>query len=230
MKKAGIIGGVGPASTLDYYIGIIEGYRKIKGDAVYPLITIESIDMFAMIDALEQRDYDKMAAQLLNAAENLTNAGADFVAIASNTPHIIWDRLQGKTRVPLISIVEATSDAIVAHAYKKVLVLGTKFTMRSGLYEIPLRKCGIEAIAPEADDIERLGNIVYPNLENGIVIPEDKAEMIRISEAYIARCGIDAVVLGCTEIPLMIHEGDLSVPIIDTVKVHVDAIVERLLK
>ena len=230
MKKAGIIGGVGPASTLDYYTGIIEGYRKIKGDAVYPLITIESIDMFAMIDALEQGDYDKMAAQLLNAAENLTNAGADFVAIASNTPHIIWDRLQGKTRVPLISIVEATSDTILAHAYKKVLVLGTKFTMRRGLYEIPLRKRGIEAIAPEAADIERLGDIVYPNLENGIVIPKDKAEMIRISEAYIARCGIDAVVLGCTEIPLMIHEGDLSVPIIDTVKVHVDAIVERLLK
>ena len=230
MKKAGIIGGIGPASTLDYYTGIIEGYRKVKGDAVYPLITIESIDMFTMIDALAAGDYDKMADQLLGAAENLANAGADFVAMASNTPHIIWDRLQGKTRVPLISIVEATSDAILAHQYKKVLVLGTKFTMRSGLYDIPLRQRGIEAMAPEAADIERLGNIVYPNLENGIVIPQDKAEMIRISEEYITRYDIDAVVLGCTEIPLMIREGDFSVPVINTVKVHVDAIVECLLK
>ncbi len=224
MKKVGIVGGLGPASTIDYYRDINENFRKINGDDVYPEIVIDSINMHDLIAAIENNDYDEVARQLIKSINNLEKAGADFAVIASNTPHIAWNLIKDKVNIPLISIIEATCDYITGKNYRTVLVFGTKFTMRGGLYSKPLAERGIAAIVPSENDIEKLGGIIYPNLENGIVIAEDKKTMIEIAEKYIKQYNADALMLGCTEIPLMIKEGDVSVPVINTVQVHVAAV------
>ena len=227
-EKFGIVGGIGPASTLDYYSGLISRFRS-RYEA-YPEIAIESIDMTRMLGSFQRADYDAVCEQIVGALISLKNAGAECAAIASNTPHILFDRIREKSPLPLISIVDAACDYIEAKGYRNVLVLGTGFTMRSGMYEAVLQRRGIRATAPGEADIDSLHAIIFPNLEDGIVIPEDKVKMIEISERYIAEEKIDAVILGCTEIPLMIGEGDLSVPIVNATEIHIGAIAAYMMK
>lgn len=224
MKKIGIVGGMGPASTVDYYIEIVEKYRRIFGDDNYPEIVIDSINMGELIHAIETQDYDSVADQLLKSISNLEKAGAKYAAIASNSPHIVWDLIKDKTPIPLISIIDATCDFIVQQNFKRVLIFATKFTMKNGLYSIALTKRNIDWVLPNETDIELLGDIIYPNLENGIVIEEDKQKMVSIAEKYIKQYSADSLLLGCTEIPLMIKSGDVSVPIINTTQIHIEKI------
>jgi len=134
VKKVGIVGGIGPVSTLDYYSGIINGCRAKANDDNYPEIVIDSINMTEMLSYVSNEDWDSLVNMLLNAIKNLANAGANFAAIASNTPHIVFDKVQKKSALPLISIVEATSAYVQERGCKSVVVLGTRFTMSNGLY------------------------------------------------------------------------------------------------
>lgn len=228
MKKVGIVGGLGPASTIDYYREIIDNYRKVNGDDNYPEMVIDSINMGELVKNIETQAYEKVADQLLKSITNLKNAGADFAAIASNSPHIVWDMIEDRTPLPLISIIDAACDHIISRNYKKVLIFATKFTMRNGLYSKALSARNLGWVLPNEEDIETLGNIIYPNLENGIVIEEDKHKMIVIAEKYIEKYGADSVLLGCTEIPLMIKSGDVSVPVINTTRIHIQKICDML--
>lgn len=230
MKKVGIVGGLGPASTIDYYRDIIDDYRKIYGDDNYPELVVDSINMSKVVEKIVEKDYESVAKQILLSISNLKNAGAEFAAIASNTPHIAWDLIKNESPIPLISIIDATCDYIIENKYKKVLIFASKFTMKNGLYNAALSARGIDWILPEEEDIEILGDIIYPNLENGIVIAEDKEEMIRVAEKYIKQYGADSLLLGCTEIPLMILPGDVSVPVINTTKIHIDRIGKKLVE
>lgn len=225
--KFGIVGGIGPASTVDYYNGIIQKYLEVRG--TYPELVIDSVDMNRMCGYFDNKDYNNALSMLVSSIYNLKNAGAEYAAIASNTPHIIFDEISRYSPLPIISIVEETCKNIAANGFKKVLVLGTGFTMKSEFYTKSLMKYGIEAITPRIDDIEKLQSIIFPNLENGIVVNEDKAKMISISESYIKEFNAEAVVLGCTEIPLMIKEGDMSVPVVNTTQIHIDAISKLLI-
>lgn len=229
MKKLGIVGGLGPASTIDYYRDIIDECRKSLGDDQYPEIVIDSVNMGELVSAIERENYDSVASQLLKSIENLKNAGADFVVIASNSPHIVWDKIKDKSPLKILSIIDAACDYIESCGYKKVLIFATKFTMKNGLYSRALSSRGFDWVLPNAEDIEILGDIIYPNLENGIVIPEDKKRMIEIAEKYIAKTCADSLLLGCTEIPLMIKHGDVSVPVISTTEIHIARIVKELL-
>lgn len=230
MKKVGIVGGLGPASTIDYYREIINGFRRVKGDDQYPEIVIDSINMGELVSSIEAQDFSNVAEQLLKSISNLERAGADFVAIASNSPHIVWDLIKDKTPVPLISIIDATCKHIIKHNYNKVLIFATKFTMKNGLYSKALSERNVDWTLPDKEDIEILGDIIYPNLENGIVIETDKQRMISIAEKYIRLHDADSLLLGCTEIPLMIKPGDVSVPIINTTKIHIEKICNVLLE
>ena len=225
--KFGIIGGIGPASTVDYYNGIIT--KCLQVGKTYPQLVIDSVDMNEMCGYFEKEDYSNAISMLVSAIHNLKNSGAEYAAIASNTPHIIYDEISRNSPLPVISIVEETCKFIAANSYKKVLILGTGFTMKSGLYEKSLKKYNIEAVTPRPDDIERIHNIIFPNLENGIILAEDKAKMIEISERYIRESSADAVILGCTEIPLMIKENDMSVPVINTTQIHINAIADLVI-
>lgn len=230
MKKIGIIGGLGPASTIDYYRDIVEEYRKAKGDDNYPKIVIDSINMGELVKDIELKDYNNVARQLLDSISNLERAGANLVAIASNSPHIAWELIESKAPIPLISIIDATCDYIVQQNYAKVLIFATKFTMQNGLYSNALAKRNIDFVLPTEEDIEILGGIIYPNLENGIVIARDKQKMISIAEKYIEQQSADSILLGCTEIPLMIKPNDVSVPVINTTKIHIEKICEILIR
>lgn len=229
MKKVGIIGGIGPASTLDYYSGIIEGYRAAKQDGNYPGLVIDSINMTEMLGYVAAENWDGLIAMLLAAVKNVKNAGADFVAIASNTPHIVFDRLQAQSSLPLISIVEATCQYVKEKGCTRLIVMGTKFTMTNGLYTEKLPQYGLQAFVPNEQEKEAIHNIIFPKLEEGIVVPEDKKKLLEIAEKLITKHQANGLVLGCTELPLMVHAGDLPIEILNTAQIHVRSIVKYML-
>lgn len=224
MKKIGLVGGIGPASTVDYYLGLIERCRAEFGENVYPEIVIDSVSLTTATDFLAQNDFDGNAQLMLKSLAGLKAAGAEIAAITANTEHIVWDRISDKFQLPVVSIVEATAAEILRKGYRKVLILGTIFTMKSGLYEKPLAERGITPILPTDEDKEKIANLFFPNLENGIVVPEDKVKMLEIVGRYVREKGADAVLLGCTELPLMIKDGDLDVPLLNTTQIHLNAI------
>jgi aspartate racemase len=228
MHKVGIIGGIGPSSTLDYYTGIIEGYRAIKQDNQYPELVINSINMTKMLGFLEQEDWDGLVSALLTAVNQLQSAGATFAAIASNTPHIVYSRLKEVSPIPLISIVEATCDYAKSIGCKKVVILGTKFTMSNGLYTNIFPSYDMKAYVPDTAGIDAIHSIIFPNLENGIVNPDDKKKMLLIASKLIKEHNADGLVLGCTELPLMIQEDDLPIKVLNTTKIHIAAILKYM--
>ena len=227
MKKIGLVGGLGPASTVDYYLGLIERCRAEYGADVYPEIVIDSVNMSEHIDALLHSDYNKLCDLLIKSISNLKAAGAEVAAITANTEHIIWDMVCERFPLSVISILDAVVAEIKQCGYQRVLVFGTEFTMKSGMYEKALKDNGITAIIPTEEDIVRIGNLIYPNLENRIVIPEDRMKMIELAEKYIAEEKADAMLLGCTEIPLAIKPGDVSVPTLNSTEIHIKAIYEK---
>jgi len=229
MKKLGLIGGLGPASTPDYYLGIIDGYRRRTGDINYPEIIIYSVNMTETTGHAERGEWDEVALQISGAADSLARAGADFAAIASNTPHIVFGEISGRSPIPMISIVDETCKFAARAGYKRVLVIGTLFTMESGLYDVPLAEHGIAPLTPDGGDRKRIYSLFFPNLENGIVVPEDRTEMLKLVDQIAYDQRADSLLLGCTELPLMIKPGDVRVPVIDTTRVHIDSIVDHLI-
>ena len=228
MKKVGIVGGIGPVSTLDYYSGIISGIRARINSDNYPEIVINSINMSEMLSYVADKDWDALADMLLGAIKSLASAGAEFAAIASNTPHIVFDRVLERSALPLVSIVAATCEHARRKGCKKAVILGTRFTMNSGLYSEALGKYGIEAVLPSEKEQAEIHGIVFPKLEDGIVVPEDKLKMLEIAGRLIAANDADGLILGCTELPLMIKDNDLDTLILNTTQIHIDAIVNSM--
>lgn len=220
MKKIGLVGGIGPVSTVDYYRDLIAMYREDTGLDEYPEIVIDSINMTEMLDGIQSEDDAAVCNIIAKSIHNLELAGAEIAGICSNMPHIVWDKLKDSLALPTVSIVDAAVDEIIRLGYRRVLVFGTVFTMKSGLYGKNLLERGITPIIPSDDDMERIGRIIFPKLEQGIVDPVDKLQMVELAEKYIHTQKADAMLLGCTEIPLMIKDGDVNVPIINTTKVH----------
>ena len=229
MKKIGLIGGIGPASTIDYYWELNRLYHKDFGANNYPRIVIDSINMNDIISAFATQREDLVCEILENSINILKNAGAEVAAICSNTPHIVWEHVVNKFPLPVVSIIDANIAETQARGFSKILILGTLYTMKSGMYERAFTQKHIQSVTPSENDQEIIGNIIFPNLENGIVLPEAKATMIELAEKYIQNYHIDAVLLSCSEIPLMIHEGDLSVPTLNTTLIHTAAIYNAIL-
>jgi aspartate racemase len=229
MKTIGIIGGIGPESTVDYYRGIIARYRDLTGDDNYPPILVNSINMTAMLNLLSGRDYDALVEMLLDAIEALARAGAEIAAIASNTPHIVFDRVSPRSPLPLVSIVEAAAEKAESLGIQKALLIGTSFTMASSFYRDCFARRSIPLVVPSSAEQVAIHGIIFPELEEGIVVPEKKARLLDICDRIIEKEGVGGVILGCTELPLMVKEGDLPVCVLNTVTVHVEAIVMSIL-
>lgn len=228
MSTVGIIGGLGPASTVDYYRGITDGYRAIHGNDSYPELLVLSVNMREVVGLVCEERYDTLAHKLAGYAARLQAAGADCVAIASNTPHIVLERLRALSPLPVLSILDAVCDEITRRGYQRVLILATEWTMRNGLFARAFGARGIGFVTPSDADITALGRLIYPNLENGIVIPADKQRMREIAQSYIDRAGCDAVLLGCTEIPLMLCDGDVSAPLVNSTQLHIQQILAQI--
>ncbi|MDE7012359.1 MAG: amino acid racemase [Mailhella sp.] len=227
MKKIGLVGGIGPASTVEYYLGIIKKCRIEQRGNIYPEIVIDSVNMLQHDKALAENDYDKLAQYLLRSLSNLKAAGAELAAITANTEHIVWNMVHSKFPLPVISIVEATIREIKRKGFKNVLVFGTMFTLKSRLYENALNNQGITAIIPSGNDISTIDSLIYPNMENGIIIPADKQKLVKMAEKYISEKNADSILLGCTELPLAITYCDVSVPILNTTEIHINEIYRK---
>lgn len=227
MKKIGLVGGIGPASTVEYYLGIME---KSRVENIYPEIVIDSVNMAQHDKALVEKDYDRLCGYLLSSLSALKAAGAEIAAITANTEHIVWDVICDRFPLPVISIVDAVVREIERMNFKRVLVFGTFFTLNSGLYENALNRQGITAIIPTDKDKKIIGELIYPNLENGIVIPNDKRKLIEIAEKYISEEKADSLLLGCTELPLAIKSCDVSVPVLNTTEIHINEIYQSALE
>ena len=225
----GIIGGLGPASTVDYYEKIIEKYRNLNGKDEYPNIIINSLNMTEIISHIELAEYEILTEKFIENIAKLQKAGATIGAISSNTPHIIFNEINIKSSIPLISIVTSTVKEAKNKGYKRVLLTGTIFTMSNDFYQKEFEKQNIGCIVPNEEDKQIIHNIIFPSLENGIVLEEDKLKFKKIVEKIISEEDIDAVILGCTELPLLIKGNDLSKPILDTTGIHIDRIVNQLL-
>lgn len=224
MKKIGLVGGMGPASTVEYYFGLIKKTRETFGDEEYPKIVIDSVNINAVTECLRLSHRDSCADLMVRSVNDLAKAGAQVAALTANTVHIVFDKMKDRFEIPVVSIVDAVADEILKMKYQKVLILGTAFTMNSKMYDEALMRLGVAAVLPSEDEKAQVNAMINSDLENGIIIPGNKAKMISIIEKYLRSKAIDSVLLGCTELPLLIKPEDISVPIVNSTQIHIDAL------
>ena len=230
MKTLGIIGGLGPESTVDYYQRIIALFRERTGDRHYPEFVIVSVDLRKGLDFMESNDLSGMADYLLQAIGTLARAGANFGLISANTPHIVFDEVASQSPIPLLSIVEATCAAAKARELKRLALFGTRYTMQASFYPKVFSREGIELLVPGPNDQNWIHDKYFSELVPGISLPETRAGLIEIVDRIKAKSDIDGVILAGTELPLILcdphHNG---IPFLDTTKIHVETAVDEML-
>jgi aspartate racemase len=229
MKTVGIIGGIGPESTIEYYRGIIAAYRERQTDGSYPSIIINSIDLSILLGSIMANELDQATDHLVNEVEKLARAGVDFGVIAAGTPHIVFDEVRQRSPIPLISIVEAASEAAAKLKLKKIALFGTRFTMQGRFYRDVFAKAGITLVVPEADEQTYIHDKYMNDLLNGIILRETRERLLAIFDKMRQRDGVEGLILGGTELPLIIRDAEHNgMPILDTTKIHVERIVAAL--
>ncbi|MDI9766897.1 amino acid racemase [Pantoea dispersa] len=227
MKKIGLIGGIGPESTLLYYKKLTSRANKIRGGEFFPAFSIESLNVFQVLDFCRSNDYAGLTAYMMTGINNLIAGGAELIALTGNTPHIVFDELQKRSTVPMISIVETASAWAGKEGIQKAGLLGTTFTMREDFFKKPFRNRGIQIISPSHHEIELIGEKISSELEHGIVRPKTQQVFSRIIERMVEEDGIDCIILGCTELPVLMKDISLPVKILDTLEVHVDELLAQ---
>jgi aspartate racemase len=231
VKALGIVGGIAPESTIDYYRRIVAAYRERRGDGSYPAILIDSIDLKHMLELVSVQDLAGLTDYLLAAVESLARAGADVGLLASNTPHIVFDDLARQSPIPLISIVEATCDAARALGLTKVGLLGTRFTMQARFYPEAFARRGMAVFVPLPDEQEYVHERYMGELVQAVFRPETREGVLAIVGRMRARDAIEGVILGGTELPLLFREGaPPGIPVLDTTRIHVERAVAELLE
>jgi aspartate racemase len=229
MKTVGIIGGIAPESTIEYYRKIVASYLKREASGNYPQIIINSIDMSKMLTLIGNGDFEAVSHYLACEVKKLENAGAEFAVLASNTPHIVFDRVRALSHLPLISIVEVTAQKIADAGLKKVALFGTKFTMQGEFYTEALSRNGIEVITPDEADQAFIHDKYMGELVKGIIMDQTRTGLIAVIDRMKEQNGIQGLILGGTELPLILKpENVASIHVFDTTEIHVDSIMEVL--
>ena len=228
MKKIGLIGGMSWESTLLYYKLLNEKVKALRGGFHSANCVIESVD-FAEIAALQAKDdWLALDALMIKRAEALTKSGAEMILICANTMHLSVPAIEQCTSVPVLHIAEVTADEIKSSKLKKVALLGTKFTMEKDFFRNILEEKGIAVVVPDASGRNQVHDIIYKELVKGIITEESKKVYVSIIEKLINQ-GAEGVILGCTEIPLLIKPGDIDIPLFNTTKIHAEKAVELAL-
>lgn len=230
MRKLGLVGGMGPESTIPYYHDIVYGVNEKTGGKEFPNITIESVNVFKVLDLCAKEKYEELADYLMEAINALYKSGAKFAALSANTPHIVFDRLKERSPLPLVSIVEAASEEAKNRGYKKIGLFGTIFTMKGDFFKKPFVQQGIEIITPEECEIEYINEKIATELERGIVKEETLHEFQKIITRLKEEKGIESIVLGCTELPLILNDEVSIVPCLDTIQIHVKKLVDMIIE
>jgi aspartate racemase len=230
MKTLGIVGGLGPESTVDYYQRIIGLFRERTGDTHYPEFVIVSVDLRKGLDFLDANDLGGMANYLLESIDKLARAGADFGITSANTPHIVFDEVASKSPIPLISIVEATLSAAKTQNLKRLALFGTRYTMQATFYPKVFARDGIELLAPDLQDQDYIHDKYMNELVSGKFLADTRAGLLAIVDRMKATSDIDGVILAGTELPLILRDSIRNdIPFFDTTKIHVEAAVAEML-
>jgi aspartate racemase len=225
-----MIGGLGPESTIDYYRSIIARYRARKPDGGYPHLILNSLDVEKGIAFLDAERLGDLADYLAAGVELVVRAGADFGFIAANTPHLVFDEVQRRSAIPLLSIVRATSDHAKALGLKRLGLFGTGFTMRATFYPEEFQRAGIALVRPKEPELEFIHRKYIDELLNNRFLPETRTKILSIAQRMKDEDGIEALVLAGTELPLLLREsGTSGIEFLDTTLIHVEAIVDKLL-
>lgn len=224
MKKIGIIGGLSWESTIEYYRIINAEINNLLGDLHSAKLIIESYDFDEIAKLWQSEKYDEVSAILLNTAQNLINAGAEVIIIASNAVHKLAEKLQSKISVPIFHIADATGKEITKNRFKKVLLLGTKSVMQEDFYKMKLTAgYGLNVVTPELNEQEIIQNIIFNELCKGICSEKSKNTILEIISKNKQQ-GTEAVILGCTELPNLINEA--PIPLLNTLLIHSKGVVQ----
>ena len=230
MKKLGLVGGMGPESTIPYYHDIVYGVQKRIGKDFFPTLAIESVNVFDVLRFCSESKYDELTDYLMIAINNLIRSGADIIALTANTPHIVFNRLQEKSIVPLVSIIEATRDEALRLNIHRVGLLGTIFTMTGDFFKMPFSDKGIEIISPSTEEMEFISQKISSELELGIIKRETLEEFQKIILRMKEECGIEAIILGCTELPLILNDEVSPALCLDTMKIHIKKLIDMIVE
>lgn len=222
MKILGLIGGMSWESTLPYYRIVNERVRQRLGGLHSAKLVLHSVD-FAEIEALQHAgDWDAAGAHLAEAARGLRLAGAEAIVVCTNTMHLVAPAIVAAVDIPLLHIADATAQRIHAAGSTRVALLGTRFTMEQAFYRERIEAAGIEVLTPDAAQRERVHRVIYDELCQGRIVEASREDYRAIMADLVAR-GAQGVILGCTEIGLLVDEGDASVPLFDTARIHAEA-------
>ncbi|HDZ35606.1 MAG TPA: aspartate/glutamate racemase family protein [Thermococcus sp.] len=222
MKKIGLIGGTTPESTCYYYRNYIRLSREKFGPFTFPELIIYSINFEEFKN--NPRGWEGRTEILINAAKALERAGAEIIALTANTPHIVFPEVQKAVNVPMVSIIDTLIEEMKKRGVRKVLLLGTKTTMTADFYKNALCEAGFEVITPNEEEIDEINRIIFEELafEN----LKSKSHLIDLVERYAQEKGVEGVILGCTELPLAIKQGDVPVEVFDTAEIHMRKLIE----
>ena len=221
-KRIGILGGMSPESTVEYYLRITHKYIEQFGNHNYPEIIIYSVRFQPYVDWPKENRWDLVADGLIEAAKKLEAAGADCIVIATNTMHIVVDELRSKVGLPVISLLDVVADAILDQGLKTVGLLGTRYTMEHGFFQESLKRKEIDVIVPDNEDRDYVHEVIYSELITGVIRDESRQGYLRVIRK-LADEGAEGIILGCTEIPLLVHKENTELPLFDTTTLHADA-------
>jgi len=230
MKTVGIIGGIGPESTVEYYEMILAGCREQRPEDDPRSILINSVNLKRLIRLFEAGEYAAVAEYLGGEVQRIAKAGADFGLLSANTPHVVFDEIQRQSPIPLVSIVQATCDEAKAQGLKKVGLFGTRFTMQGRFYPDVFSRAGIIIVVPNESEQAYIHDKYLNELLKSKFLPETRAQLLAIAKRMTQQDAIEALILGGTELPLILRDSEEEhVPFLDTTQIHVKSIVAGLL-
>ena len=227
MKKIGLVGGLGPEATVLYYEGMVREAQKRFGRKYFPYLVINSVNAFEMMPMLDTRDFDTLSEWLLGHLRVLADAGAELAGIASNTPHIVFPRIESKSPIPLIPIMRGPVETAVEKKYSKALLMGTRFAMEGGFYQKAFEGSDTELLIPEDPDRERIHRIILDELIYGIIKDETRDALFDIVGKVADKTPLDAVILGCTELPIIMKPEDSDWPFLNTTQLHIETLIRE---
>ena len=228
-KTLGLIGGTGPESTIEYYRLLTAQYRE-QADGNSPPLIINSVNLKFMIESMGAGELGKVADYLSAEIEKLRKAGADLAALTANTAHIVFDELKERTALPLVSIVEAACERCESLSLKTVGLIGTRYTMQAPFYPAVFSRTDIKLVTPTAEEQEYIHGIYFGELLKDLFLPETRTKVLAIADEMRARDGIQGLILGGTELPLLLRaEEHNGMPLLDTTRIHVDRLIAEML-
>lgn len=231
MKTLGVIGGTGPETTVEYYRRLIAAYRQRSPEGRAPSLLINSIDSQKLIDLVTANELAQMADYLAEEVARLARAGAGLALIAANTPHLVFDEVQGQSPIPMLSIVTATRDAAAAAGFRRLALFGTRFTMQASFFPQNFMARQIALVVPNEKEQSYIHDKYMSELFGGVILPETRARLVEIVQAMKERDAVEGVILGGTELSLILRDATAAgLPVLDTTQIHVEAAVEWLLR